>query len=228
MAVQLPLRLSLREGSTFANFCAGRNQELIDSLLRVLSSPASRVFFIFGEAGTGKTHMLEAACQSVQKKGRSPAYVPLALAGDLDPGMLDGLETAHDLVCIDDMQHIVGKREWEEAVFRLHERMRPGSLLLVTGTSAPRHLGLALPDLATRLGAGLVYQLQPLRDEDKIEVLRRRAHARGLDLPQDSACYLLARHPRNMHALMALLERIDEQALAQRRALTIPFLRLFD
>lgn len=224
VVTQLPLRLALREGSTFANFQPGRNQELLDTLARVRSAVAFRVLFVWGEGGTGKTHLLEAACHA---NGEAAVYVPLKLAADLSPAMLEGLES-HRVVCVDDVQAVAGRADWEAALFRLYERLPPGAVLLATASAAPRHLGLGLRDLATRLAAGVVYHVHPLQDEEKRAVLIARARVRGLELTEEAAGYLLARHPRDMHALMALLERIDEAALAQQRSLTIPFLRRFE
>ncbi len=129
-------------------------------------------------------------------------------------------------MCVDDIDAVAGSGDWERALFALYERLRArGGLLLVAGRSAPAALGLKLPDLASRLAAGHVYALQPLSDADKSAVLRTRARSRGLEMSEEVASYLLARYPRDLHSLFALLDRLDTAALAAQRRLTIPFVR---
>lgn len=228
MNTQLALNLRLRDASSFENFFVGRNREPFDLLRRVaqaaVSSPAAGLY-LWGESGTGKTHLLEATCRAAQAAGRNPVYVPLRHHAEWSPAMLDDVEQG-GLVCVDDVQAIAGELHWERALFALYERLRgEGGMLVVAARVRPGALGLGLPDLATRLAAGLVYPLQPLTDPEKIDALRLRARRRGFELTEEVANYLLTRHPRDLHTLFALLDRLDTATLAAQRRLTIPFLR---
>jgi DnaA family protein len=80
-------------------------------------------------------------------------------------------------------------------------------------------------DLRTRLGWGPSFALEPLREAEMRAVLRREADRRGLLLGDEVLGYLLTRFERNLKGLMALLERLDEFALASKRALTLPLLK---
>lgn len=229
---QLALNLRLREGSSFENFRAGPNREPLDCLMQALAVldarapvPAAGWVFLWGEAGSGKTHLLQAACRAVQAHDRVAVYVPLREHATLTPAFLEDLDRAA-LVCLDDIEAVAGDGEWERALFALYERLRAhGGLLLAAGRAAPGALGLRLPDLASRLAAGHVYALQPLNDVDKSAALRARARGRGLEMSEEVAAYLLARYPRDLHSLFALLDRLDAAALAAQRRLTIPFVR---
>lgn len=227
---QLPLALALHGHAGFSNFTAGCNQELLAHMRGLAQTPrpaaAAPIIFLWGAAGVGKTHLLEALAR--QPLLRS-AFVPLGTPG-LMSAVLEQLETA-DVVCIDALERVAGDRTWELALFNLCERnageraQGRGALLLVSARANPRALPLVLPDLATRLSQGLTYEVHDLNDADKRAVLSRRARERGLDLSAPVADYLLARYARDMHALMALLEHIDLAALAHQRRLTIPFVR---
>jgi DnaA family protein len=161
----------------------------------------------------------------VQEAGGTPVYVSLADAAALAPGLLEGLEHA-TLVCLDDLEAIAGSGEWERALFGLWESRRAAEgAIVLAARAAPRHLGLGLPDLATRLASATVYQLKPLDDAGKLEALRLRAAGRGLELGEDVARYILNRYPRDLVSMFALLERVDAAALARQRRVTIPFLR---
>ncbi len=230
MSRQLALNLKLRDGSSFDNFFAARNREAMHSVATASATAATSsgkltTVFLWGEPGSGKTHLLEAACRATQADGLSPAYVSLIEARTLSVDLLEGLEQAQ-LVALDDVQSIAGVAAWEAAIFSLYEGLRThGGVLLATARSNPASLGLHLPDLATRLAADLVYQLHLLADEDKVTALCQRAAHRGLQLAPEVARYVLARYPRDLHALFRLLDRIDHASLAAQRRITIPFVR---
>ncbi len=230
---QLALNIRLRDGSSFDNFYDVRNREALLAVAAAVqraidASDEARGFeqiFLSGESGCGKTHLLEAAARLAQERGLAPAYVPFQANPAIEPRILEGLEFS-PLVCLDDLQAVAGRQMWEEAMLHLYECMRArGGLLLVAASANPAHLGLGLPDLATRLGAGLVYQLHALTDDDKLAALRLRARNRGLEMGEEAARYVLSRYPRDPHALFRLLDRIDQASLAAKRRLTIPFIR---
>ncbi len=228
---QLALNLRLRDASSFENYFVARNREAVarlqsaaQSLSRAPHAPASWLY-LWGDPGTGKTHLLEAACRATQEQGHASIYVPLADKADLTTALLEDAEQA-PLVCVDDVDAIAGDAEWEAALFALYERLRAlGGMLILAARNSPAAIGLKLADLATRLAAGLVYQLQPLSDAEKISALRLRAQRRGLEMTEEVANYLLTRLPRDTHSLFALLDKLDSATLAAQRRLTIPFLR---
>jgi DnaA-homolog protein len=228
---QLALNLRLRDASSFENYFAARNREPVERLQHAVRSlgdaphsPASWLY-LWGEPGTGKTHLLEAACRAAQEQGHAPLYVPFAGKADFTTALLEDVEQV-PLVCVDDVDAIAGDASWEAALFALYERLRAqGGMLILAASASPVAIGLKLADLATRLAAGLVYQLQPLSDAEKIAALRLRAQRRGLEMTEEVANYLLTRFPRDLHSLFALLDRLDTATLAAQRRLTIPFLR---
>jgi DnaA family protein len=229
---QLSLNIKLGDSSSFENFLAASNREVTEQLTQAVQSlcrqqlPKERVLFLWGSVGTGKTHLLQAACRFAQQAGHTaPVYVPLKEVARLSPAILEELEHVA-LVCIDDVDRISGDPRWERALFQLCERSRSSDNVLIFSASAgPGHLGLQLPDLATRLGWGLVYQLRLLGDAERLTAIRLRAQNRGLDMTEEVACYVLRRFPRDMHSLFELLERIDSASLASQRRITIPLIR---
>ncbi|MBI3897798.1 MAG: DnaA regulatory inactivator Hda [Gammaproteobacteria bacterium] len=225
---QLSLNLRLNDRASFDNFCGGDNREVVERLRALLADPPTvsgpRLLFLWGENASGKTHLLQAACREVQAATRVALYLPLAVPGLL-PAILEEAEHAY-LVCLDDLQRVSGDRAWELALFALCERARgTGARIVAAASAGPAHLGLQLPDLATRLGWGPVYQLKPLDDDAKIEAFRLRARNQGLEMPVDVARYILSRHPRDLPSLFALLDRVDRAALASQRRVTIPFIQ---
>lgn len=218
---QLPLRIGLRDSATFANFyCAGN-----DAVLHTLQLASEPFVFLWGSVGSGKSHLLQAACHAETERNGSPAYLPLGQLCEAGASVLDGME-AMTLVCLDELQSVAGDDDWEEALFHLYNRVRDaGVRLLVAADAGPAALPVKLADLRSRLSWGPVYQLQQLDDDGKLAALQMRARGRGIELPADVGAYLLRRSPRDMHALFELLDRLDQASLVAQRRLTIPFVR---
>lgn len=217
MPLQLPLRIGLPDGTTFGNFLPGDNGELL-ALLRGRGEP---LVFLWGDAGSGRTHLLQAACHDAG----AAAYLPLLDLRDYPPGLCEGLETM-EVVAIDDVQAIAGRTEWETALFHLFNRCRArGCRLLAAADGPPTTLPLTLADLRSRLAWGPVFQVHALSDAHKREALKLRAARRGMALPDAVADYLLRRYSRDPGALFELLELLDRASLVAKRRLTIPFVR---
>lgn len=218
---QLPLRIGLRDSATFANFSPGANA----AVCHTLQQAQEPFVYVWGAAGSGKSHLLQAACHAVTEAGGTAIYLPLSEPEGIVPAMLEGMEQM-TLVCLDDLQAVSGDPEWEQALFHLYNRLRDsGNRLIAAADAPPAALGVDLADLISRLGWGPVYQLQPPSDEEKAAALQLRAANRGMELPAEVARYLMQRAPRDMHALFALLDQLDERSLAAQRKLTIPFVR---
>ncbi len=225
MSAQLALGLKLRDSSVFASYFAGRNQVTVDAVRSAAIGTPPTCLFLHGPTGYGKSHLLQALCAEASRQGHSVAYLPLADVMALGPDLLTGCgEIA--CVCIDDIEVIAGRSEWERALFRLHQQLdeRQGRLV-VSASRPPAASGIELADLRSRLGGGLVLSLQPLDDLEQIGALQLRAQIRGFDLPLETAQYLLRRLPRDMASLCAFLDELDEASLAAQRRLTVPFVR---
>ena len=231
MSLQLSLNLRLKDASSFSNFLPAQNREVLARLRAAIvaaataEKPEERMLFLWGAPGTGKTHLLQAACRLAQELGVAPVYVPLAEAANLSTSLLEDVEE-FPLICLDDVERIAAQPAWESALFSLSERLRGVSGTLVAAAAAgPNHIGLRMPELITRLAWGPVYQLQPMDDTEKLEAVRLRARNRGFEIPPDVVHYILMRYPRDTHSLFDLLDRIDRASLTHRRRVTIPFLK---
>lgn len=223
---QLSLNLRLRDTATFENFYIGQNQLVLAYLDALLTNAEGYLrAYLFGQTGTGRSHLLQAACHQANILGYTAAYLPLQKATHLSPDMLQGLDTM-GLVCIDDIHAIAGDAAWEEALFHFYNRSEfAQNRFLIGGNTIPVGLGLALPDLVSRLDACVRFQLQPLNDDQKRLALQQRAKIRGLTLSNEAGDFLLSRYSRDMSTLFNLLEQLDQASLVARRSLTIPFIK---
>ncbi len=225
MSEQLPLGLRLRASARFSSFVAGPHDELYRQLQRIAEGSLHGPVYCWGADGSGKTHLLQACCYRADSAGYSAAYLPLREHRQSAAEILSGWE-GFDLLCLDDLDAVAGLREWEEALFHLYNRIAAGAgRLVISAGAAQAASGVRLPDLVSRLSAALVYQLRPLDDEQCLQAMRLRARQGGFDLPEETGRYLLKRLPRNLTAMMALLERLDSASLAAQRRLTVPFVK---
>ena len=221
---QLPLPVRLRDEATLDNFLPPAGARALVGAIREQAAGAGEaIIYIYGAAGVGKSHLLQASCHLSQARA---LYLPLAeLCGFSPADVLQDVESL-DLVCLDDIHAVLGDSAWELAIFNLYNRARQqGCKLLVAGDAAPRALAVELADLRSRLGWGPVYQLARADDHGKAEILRFRASRRGLSLSPEVVAYIVARAPRNLDGLLAQLDALDKASLVEQRALSIPFVK---
>jgi DnaA-homolog protein len=222
---QLTLGLSLSDEATFANFYAGKNEETVLEISKTASGSGERIIYLCGARGQGRSHLLQAACHKAHQHQLRSVYLSFEQRGQLTPDVLQGLE-ALSLVCLDDVHLIAGLPQWEEALFHLFNRlMDAGGRIILSANELPKALPFALQDLVSRLTWGIVFQLHPLADEEKLYVLKMRAERRGMDLPDEVGRFILTHCPRHMGTLLAAFDALDKTSLTLKRRLTIPFVK---
>lgn len=219
---QLALPLQLQDHAVFDSFWPAGNEAVVAFLGDLAATRRGPGGFVWGAAATGKTHLLQAVCA---RAGESIIYLPLAMFRDGGPAVLDGAASC-GVVCLDDVDAVAGNDDWETALFELLNAVQDsGGVLIAAASRSPRECGFALADLESRFAQLPVFQLEPLPDAERMRALQLRARHRGLDLPDDTASYLLNRSRRDMNSLYRLLDRLDAEALKAKRRLTIPFVR---
>lgn len=236
MSGQLPLALRWPAQQRFDSFLPGSNGVALGLLRDAAASSEAPWVFIAGPSGSGRTHLLIAACAQADADGRSAQYIALrnrrdepagvARAGANDVAATLRALGGSELLALDDVDAIAGDRDAEHALFDLYNRCKvEKSTLMFSAAAAPAQIGIGLPDLVSRLSACAQTTLKPLADADRREALRLRAEARGLVLDDAVLDWLFARTQRDLGSLTALLERIDRASLAAQRRITVPFLR---
>lgn len=225
---QLALGIELSDDMTLANYYAGENQVALTFIERLCDPNAEfaeQLIYLWGSQGVGCSHLLQAACLQFQLSGRHAIYLPLQELICYTPDILENLEYC-DLVCLDNVDVIVGNKVWQEALFHLFNRLRDqNKSLLIAGSVSPHNLAIELADLKSRLSLALVFQLHTLTDQEKIKALQRRALCKGIELSDEVASFILARSNRDMTSLLLLLEQLDKASLVAKHKLTIPFVK---
>lgn len=223
--MQVPLQFEFQGDQTFASFFPGGNAEVIEQLRQMAGDSGEQQLYLWGEAGCGKTHLLQACCQEVKQAGKDPFYLQLNAERLPAVDLLDGLENVA-LVCFDNIQAIGGQREWEQAFFAFYNAHRQNNhQLLLTADCPPKYLTFDLPDLKTRMAWGLTLKVQSLRDDQLIDAMSHKARFLGFDISPPVGKFLLHHWVSDLPSLWRLLQTIDQATLAEQRKLTIPFLK---
>jgi DnaA-homolog protein len=206
---QLLLEFDRAPAPTFANFVTGANVELAHALESAARGAfAERVVYVWGESGSGKSHLLKAFSQATQ----SARYVA---ARELDTRDLNGI------LAVDDVQRL--PEPMQVALFNAFNE-RAFEFLLVSANASPRDVALRR-DLATRLATGLTYRLAALTDAEKAAALVAHAKTRGFAIPEDVTSYLLTHARRDMGSLIGALDSLDRYSLETGRPVTLPLLK---
>lgn len=221
---QIPLGVRLADRALFASFLPAHNAEALQHLQRLAGGAAGALTWLCGPPGAGKSHLLQATCAAASEHMRA-GYVPLADVAALGVGVLEGLPQM-ECLCLDDVDRVAGQLDWERGIFGLLREMEEcGARLILAAGGPPALLRWALADLGSRCGAGAVFQLRVLEEDEQHAALQLRARQRGLELPDETWQWLRKRFPRDMRTLYRLLDTLDEAALAAQRRLTVPFIR---
>lgn len=212
---QIPLALGPDPNPTFDTFLAGRNGAAVEHLQQLRAGDAP--VLLWGESGSGKSHLLGAVAARLQAAGRIVAWFG---PGQARPWQLPG-DAA--VVLLDDV-HALDADEQAEAFRLFVEAVTQAVPVVAAGRCPPVDLPLR-DDLRTRLGWGHVFELHALGEPEARAVLRREADRRGLLLSDEVMSYLMTRHARDLKSLMALLLELDTFGLAAARPVTLPLLR---
>jgi DnaA-homolog protein len=221
---QIPLAIGPAPLHTFDAYVPGANAGAL-AHLRALADrlPEAGVapVYLWGAQGSGKTHLLRALAHAAELRGLRVAGFDATIA---PPWPFD---PACALLILDACEAL--DAEQQQAAFALFiEAGTHGVAIAAAGGLPPVDLPLR-DDLRTRLGWGHVYALEPLAESDARAALRREADRRGIFLSDEVMAYLLTRFSRDLQHLMVLLDRLDEFALSQHRAVTVPLLkRMFE
>lgn len=225
------LALKFPDDETFASFYPGQNAELLTQLKNNVVGTGEPILYMWGESGSGRSHLLHALCSEVDEQGESVAYIPLHHYRSMTLDIFENMENI-TLVCIDNVDAIAGDKKWEKALFDFYNRWldnkdnrMQGANLVISASDLPKQIGIELVDLISRLEWGACHHLQSLNDEEKLGALQLRAQLKGMRLPIDVGRFLLNRLSREMCMLLNTLDQLDNASLEAKRKLTIPFVK---
>lgn len=214
---QLALTLAPPPAPTLDNFFPGRNVELLTLLGNLVAGRGvERSIYLWGNAGSGRSHLLQATIAALNAAGLVCLHVSRGAPIPAPSAQLRA-------VAVDDVETLDARNQ--RAFFNLYNELRErAGIVLAAGDAPPARLRLR-PELVTRLGWGLVYQVQALTDDEKALALKRHAASRSFDLPDVVIDYLLRHLSRDLPSLMSVLDALDRHSLEAKRPITLPLLK---
>ncbi len=225
MNQQTIIPIAIEDDTSLESFYSMRNQPLIVQLKSLLvGTRAKRVLYLWGESGSGKTHLLDAFCAAAGKSGMKNVYISLKQDG----GRLEELSALNGdtVVCLDDLQQIVDCEFGQKQIFSLYEKIMPAKGAIVVSGSRPLNtIGMTLKDLESRLSSGGTFNLYALNDDEKRIALKLRASRRGFTLDDNVLWFIMSHYQRDTKSLFALLDKLDSASLQRHRKITIPFVK---
>lgn len=221
---QLQLDIEPQLDARISDFSGPGWGPVIDAIRQLHAGLMNR-FYVYGGAGSGKSHLLSAICDSYLDVGKSAIQVSLLELLDA-PTEAITLER-FDLVALDDIEAISGVPHWQKAVFHLiNYNNEEGGQLVFSSRVAPIELKLELPDLQSRLTQAVSVKvpngsLYADRSTLVMSVLSRR----GIHIDQQIIDYLLAHGPHQTSVLLQSLEQLIQLLKGEKTKLSNANLR---
>ena len=219
---QLLLDIRPIAAPSLTNFVAGANRELLVRLRDMAAGGAGPSVYLWGEYGSGRTHLLRALAAESAERG---LYLDAEQVNNTRAdSLIAALQATHvRLWLFDDIRQLDVAAQG--ALFRaLNLAAARGISVVAAADAAPRDLPLR-EDLRTRIGQMLAFRIQPLRDEERMELLQAHATARGMKVDVDVFDYLMRHGRRDIRSLLGILDLLDEHSLTRQRPVTLPLLR---
>jgi len=210
------------KGFTFERFIVGPSNKFAHAAARaVAESPAEAYnpLFIYGESGLGKTHLLYAICNVIQKE--NPESKTLYVRGeDFTNELISAIQTNRmvefrekyrqvDLLLVDDIQFIAGKVQTQEEFFHTFNTLHDAGKQIVLTSDRPPMDILRLEDrLRTRFESGLLADIQPPDYETRVAIIKYKSAQYGLNLPEDSFGYISENVTSNVRQIEGLVKKL--------------------
>lgn len=211
---QLIFDFAARDYPTFDKFLGTSNAEL----LYMLQQAHGQFVYVWGQQGSGKSHLLQAWVGQALQAGRNAVYADAAQGG------LGAAAFEAEYLAVDHADRL--DRESQAVLFEIFNRLRnSGQGFLLLGADVPPQRLPVREDLRTRMGYCLVYDVKPLSDQEKIDALTGMASARQLVAGPEIFRYLLNHWRRDIDSLIQMLDVLDRYAVTAGRRITLPLLR---
>lgn len=230
-----PTTSSLNSKYTFDNFVVGTGNQLAHAASLAVAEQISRVynpFFIYGGVGLGKTHLLHAIGRFVLDRD-NVVRVSYISSEKFTNDLINAIRfdstiefrnryRSVDVLLIDDIQFIAGKERTQEEFFHTFNDLHNSSKQIVlTSDSIPKDIPGLEERLRSRFEWGLIADIQPPDLETKAAILRKKAQAEGVQIPDEVSLFIATNVKSNVRELEGYLIRIVAYASLTNQAITL-------
>ncbi|MFQ5525268.1 MAG: chromosomal replication initiator protein DnaA [Thermoanaerobaculia bacterium] len=223
----------------FETFVVGNSNQFAHAAARAVAESPFRSYnplFLYGGVGLGKTHLLNAIGHRIQQQRPELQVMYLAaeqfvndLISSLRFNRMPSFRERYrniDVLLVDDIQFLANKERTQEEFFHTFNTLYTGQKQIILSSDAPPR---NIPDLEERLRSrfewGLIADIQPPDLETKVAILRKKADAEKLDLPDDVSHFIAQQVRSNIRELEGLLNRVMAFASLTGRSLSLEVAR---
>ena len=224
---QLIFPFQVNQKASFKSFfCSPDNIELMSRLTDLVASKNADELIINGAEGSGKSFLMQAICNELSSSGKQFAFIPMNKAINMGVEIFQNLASL-DAVCIDDLQLILSREEWETALFNLINECQQSNCSLILSFGGNQFLEdiTQLPDLLSRIKRMEFMKLQAVQDECLNQALDFVSQQLGINLEKAELEFLLNHQTREFSLLVENIISLDRQAASLKRKITIPFIK---
>ena len=195
-------------------FCDNeKNDQIVENIKNIFDNQNNQIY-IWGDKSFGKSHLLYAACNYFGEKNKKCVYLPLSENKKFEPDILDGFDN-YDLVCIDNIDLIFQKEDWEYSFFVLiNKTLDKSKKIIFTSSSSLALNNINLKDFHSRLSSSLIFMINSPNDTTKENILKRVILEKEYNINIDICEYLLKRKDRDIDSLLKIIDKIGNYSLS--------------
>ena len=221
---QLALQIQINERASLNNFFVSKkNNKTIQILKNILLGSDKGVQIFIDDLGSnGKSYLLQAICNDFSNSNNSSIYIPMQEAINLDPSILEGVSELN-LICIDDIDLINKRREWEIPLFNLiNECYEKECFLLLSGSINKLE---AIPDLVSRIKKMETLRLEAINDDELLEATKAISKNLNMEISDKNMNYLINNSKRDIKTIFRTLSQLEKESLERKKSIGLNLIK---
>ena len=221
---QLALQIQINERASLNNFfISKKNNKSIQILKNILLGSDKGVQIFIDDLGSnGKSYLLQAICNDFSNSNNSSIYIPMQEAINLDPSILEGVSELN-LICIDDIDLINKRRDWEIALFNLiNECYEKECFLLLSGSINKLE---AIPDLVSRIKKMETLRLEAINDDELLEATKAISKNLNMKISDKNMNYLINNSKRDIKTIFRTLSQLEKESLERKKSIGLNLIK---
>ena len=221
---QLALQIQINERASLDNFFVSKNNNQTIQILKniLLSSNKGAQIFIDDLGSNGKSYLLQAICNDFSNSNNSSIYIPMQETINFDPSILEGISELN-LICIDDIDLINKRREWEIPFFNLINECYEKECFLILSGSINKLK--AIPDLISRIKKMETLRLEAINDDELMEATQAISKNLNIEISDKNMNYLINNSKRDIKTIFRILSQLEKESLERKKSIGLNLIK---